>query len=60
MASRRSNFGRDTALQARMLFTMFLLGLLYVVFVGVLFVAGAGAGLIVVVAGALLLIQLFT
>jgi heat shock protein HtpX len=60
MASRRSNFGRDTALQARMLFTMFLLGLLYVVFVGVLFVAGAGAGVIVVVAGALLLIQLFT
>jgi heat shock protein HtpX len=60
MASRRSNFGRDTALQARMLFTMFLLGLLYVVFVGVLFIAGAGAGLIVVVAVALLLIQLFT
>jgi len=60
MASRRSNFGRDTALQARMLFTMFLLGLLYVVFVGVLFVAGAGAGLIVVVAVGLLLVQLFT
>jgi heat shock protein HtpX len=60
MASRRSNFGRDTALQARMLFTMFLLGLLYVVFVGVLFIAGAGAGLIVVVAVVLLLVQLFT
>ena len=60
MASRRSNFGRDTALQARMLFTMFLLGLLYVVFVCVLFVAGAGAGLIVVVAVGLLLVQLFT
>jgi heat shock protein HtpX len=43
-----------------MLFTMFLLGLLYVVFVGVLFAAGAGAGFIVVVAVALLLIQLFT
>jgi len=43
-----------------MLFTMFLLGLLYVVFVGVLFVAGAGAGLIVVVAVGLLLVQLFT
>jgi len=43
-----------------MLFTMFLLGLLYVVFVCVLFVAGAGAGLIVVVAVGLLLVQLFT
>jgi heat shock protein HtpX len=60
MASRRSSFGKDTALQARMLFTMFLLGLLYVVFVGVLFIAGTGAGVIVVVAVALLLIQLFT
>ena len=59
MATRRSSFGRDTGLQARMLFTMFLLGLLYVVFVGVLFVAGAGAGVIVVVAVVLLLLQLF-
>jgi heat shock protein HtpX len=42
-----------------MLLTMFLLGLLYVVFVGILFAAGAGAGLIVVVAVVLLLLQLF-
>ena len=42
-----------------MLFTLFLLGLLYVVFVGVLFAAGAGATVIVVVAVALLLLQLF-
>jgi heat shock protein HtpX len=42
-----------------MLLTMFLLGLLYVVFVGVLFAAGAGAGVIVVVALVLLLFQLF-
>ena len=55
MASRRSSFGKDTGLQARMLLTLFLLGLLYVVFVGVLFAAGAGAGVIVVVAVALLL-----
>jgi heat shock protein HtpX len=54
-----SSFGRDTGLQARMLFTMFLLGLVYVVFVGVLFAAGAAAGLIVVVAVVLLLFQLF-
>jgi len=42
-----------------MVLTLFLLGLLYVVFVGVLFAAGAGAGLIVVVAVVLLLVQLF-
>jgi heat shock protein HtpX len=42
-----------------MLLTMFLLGLVYVVFVGVLFAVGAGAGLIVVVAVVLLLVQLF-
>src|ERR1017187_1784827 len=59
MASRRPTFGKDTGLQARMLLTIFLLGLVYVVFVGVLFAAGAGAGLIVVVAVVLLLLQLF-
>jgi heat shock protein HtpX len=42
-----------------MLFTLFLLGLLYVVFVGVLFAAGAGAGIIVTVALVLLLLQFF-
>jgi heat shock protein HtpX len=57
MASRHSNFGKDTGLQARMLLTMFLLGLLYVVFIGVLFAAGAGASLIVVVALVLLVLQ---
>src|ERR1700680_2494476 len=59
MASRRQSFGKDTGLQARMLLTIFLLGLLYVVFVGVLFAVGAGAGIIVVVAVVLLLVQLF-
>ena len=43
-----------------MLLTMFLLGLVYVVFVGALVVAGAGAGIIVAVAVVLLLLQLFT
>jgi heat shock protein HtpX len=42
-----------------MLLTMFLLGLVYVVFVGVLFAVGAGAGIIVAVAVVLLLLQLF-
>ncbi len=60
MAKRRSNFGKDGGLQARMLLTMFLLGLVYVVFVGVLFAAGAAAGLIVAIAGFMLLMQLFT
>jgi heat shock protein HtpX len=59
MATRRQSFGKDTGLQARMLLTMFLLGLLYAVFIGVLFAAGAGAGVIVVVAVVLLLVQLF-
>jgi heat shock protein HtpX len=60
MATRKSSFGKDTGLQARMLLTMFLLGLVYVVFVGVLFAAGAGAVMIVTVALVLLLLQLFT
>ncbi len=59
MVNPRQNFGKDTGLQARMLLTMFLLGLLYVVFVGVLFAAGAATGLIIVVAVVLLLVQLF-
>ncbi|MHB8240846.1 MAG: zinc metalloprotease HtpX [Solirubrobacteraceae bacterium] len=59
MPSKRSNFGKDTGLQARMVLTLFLLGLVYVVFVGVLFAVGASAGLIVIVAVVLLLVQLF-
>jgi len=42
-----------------MLFTLFLLGLLYVALVGVLFAAGASAILIVLVAGGLALGQIF-
>jgi heat shock protein HtpX len=59
-ANRRTSFGRDGGLQARMLLTIFLLGLLYVVFVGVLFAVGASAGFIVVFAVVLLVMQLFT
>ncbi len=59
MAKRPEKFGRDTGLQARMVLTMFLLGLVYVVFIAVLFVAGAGAGVIVVVAAVILLVQFF-
>src|SRR3981081_2931446 len=59
MAQSKS-FGRDPGLQFRMLLTLFLLGLVYAVLVGVLFAAGAGAVVIAVVAGVLFLIQFFT
>jgi heat shock protein HtpX len=42
-----------------MLLTMFLLGLLYVVFAGILFAAGAGIGIMVVFLAGLALAQLF-
>ena len=57
---RSTSFGRDRGLQARMLLTLFLLGLVYAVLIGVLFAAGIGAVAIAVIAGALFLIQFFT
>ncbi|HWF56309.1 MAG TPA: zinc metalloprotease HtpX [Solirubrobacteraceae bacterium] len=54
------NFGKDSGLQARMLLTMFLLGLLYVILIGVLFAAGVGAVAILVIAAVLFAIQFFT
>jgi len=42
-----------------MILVLFLLTVVYAVFIGVLFAAGAGAGIIVVVAVGLLLVQLF-
>jgi heat shock protein HtpX len=59
MAATKTSFTRDPGLQARMLLTMFLLGALYVVFVGVLFAAGANTGLIVIIAAGLAAAQLF-
>jgi heat shock protein HtpX len=59
MAKNRSKFGKDNGLQARMLMTMFLLGLVYVILIGVLFAVGAAAVTIAIVACALLAIQLF-
>jgi heat shock protein HtpX len=58
--SRQTSFGRDTGLQARMLLTLFLLGLVYAVLIGVLIAAGAGAVAIAVIAGLLFLAQFFT
>ena len=59
MPSKLQSFGRDTGLQVRMATTMFLLGLVYVAFVGVLFYAGASGVTILVIAGGLALLQLF-
>jgi len=58
--ARPTSFGRDRGLQARMAFTMFMLGLVYVALIAALFAAGAGAVTIALVAGGLLLLQLFT
>jgi heat shock protein HtpX len=54
-----TSFGRDTGLQVRMLVTMLLLGLVYVVFIGVLFAAGASGITIFVIAAGLLAFQFF-
>ena len=54
------NFGRDPGLQFRMLFTLFLLGLVYAVLIGVLFAAGASAITIALIAAGLFLVQYFT
>jgi heat shock protein HtpX len=58
--TRRSAFGKDTGLQARMVLTLFLLGLVYAVLIAVLIAVGAGGVTILVVALALLCLQLFT
>ena len=59
MAKQKTSFGRDAGLQARMLLTIFLLGVLYVAFIAVLLSAGAGVGIMVVVIGGLLAAQFF-
>jgi heat shock protein HtpX len=57
--ARPSSFGRDTGLQVRMLVTIFLLGAVYALLVGVLFAAGASGVTILIVAGGLLAVQFF-
>jgi heat shock protein HtpX len=57
--ARPSTFGRDTGLQARMVLTLFLLGLVYAVLIGVLFAAGASGVTILIVAAGLLAVQFF-
>jgi heat shock protein HtpX len=57
--ARPTSFGRDTGLQARILLTFFLLGLVYVLFVGALVASGASGVLILVIVGGFALAQLF-
>jgi heat shock protein HtpX len=59
MAAPRT-FGRDRGLQARMGFTMLMLGLVYVLFIALLIAAGVGVIAVVVIAAILFLVQYFT
>jgi heat shock protein HtpX len=59
MSTTRTSFGRDRGLQARMLLTMFLLGLLYVALIAALLAAGTGAVTMLVIVGGMALAQLF-
>jgi heat shock protein HtpX len=59
MASTRTSFGRDAGLQARMLLTLFLLGLLYAFFAAVIIAAGGGVAVMVGFLALLMLAQLF-
>jgi heat shock protein HtpX len=60
MAATKTTFTRDPGLQARMLITLFLLGLVYVVFVGVLFAAGLKGTTILIIAAGLAAFQFFS
>lgn len=55
----RTRFPSDTGLSARMLLTMFLLGLLFVAFIAVLVATDVPAMFVIVIAGGLLIAQYF-
>jgi heat shock protein HtpX len=57
--ARRRKVGRDPGLQIRMTLTLFLLGVVYAALVAALLAAGVGAVVVGVIAGGLLLLQLF-
>jgi heat shock protein HtpX len=57
--ARSKSFGRDTGLQVRIVFVLFLLGALYAGFVAALLAAGLNGALVAVIAVGLLLVQLF-
>src|SRR3954453_18472944 len=56
---RPTSFGKDTGLQIRMTVTLFLLGLVYVVFIAVLLGVGVNGGAVAIIAGGLALLNLF-
>ncbi|ACU54278.1 peptidase M48 Ste24p [Acidimicrobium ferrooxidans DSM 10331] len=57
--SRTTRFAKDRGLTARMTFTIFLLGLVYVLFFGLLIAVGVGALTVVVIAAIFLFVQYF-
>src|SRR3989442_1418267 len=54
-----TRYPKDPGLSARMAVTIFLLGLLYVVFIGPLLAVGVSYGLVIIIAGGLLFAQYF-
>jgi heat shock protein HtpX len=54
-----TRYPKDPGLTARMTFTIFLLGLLYVVFIGALLAVGVSYTIVIVIAGGLLFAQYF-
>src|SRR5215216_4962904 len=56
---RPTSFGKDTGLQLRMTFTMFLLGLIYVILIVALLGAGVNGVTVALIAGGLAVFQLF-
>jgi heat shock protein HtpX len=52
-------FGRDTGLQTRMVLTMFLLGLVYVVLIAVAISAGGGIAIVIAIAAVFFGVQMF-
>jgi heat shock protein HtpX len=56
---RPQSFGKDTGLQIRMTVTLFLLGLVYVVFIAVLLGAGVNGVTVAIIAGGFALVNLF-
>ncbi len=58
--ARSTSFGKDTGLQVRMLITMLLLGLVYVVLMGALVYSGLPIALVVIGVAALFAVQYFS
>jgi heat shock protein HtpX len=56
---RPTSFGKDTGLQIRMAVTLFLLGLVYVIFIVALLAANVNGITVAIIAGGLALVQLF-